>query len=39
MLEDEPEDFVDPYLNQFDAEDEEWDEDFEGGLFPEQREF
>lgn len=39
MLEDQPEDFVDPYLSgdeefdpfqgEFDSEDEQWDEDYE----------
>ena len=35
MLEDQPEDFVDPYLNEFDPEDEQWEPDYDGPMFPE----
>jgi hypothetical protein len=27
MLEDTPDDFTDPYLDEFDPEDQEWDDD------------
>lgn len=40
MLEDMPEDFVDPFLNEFDPEDQEWDDDeFEGPSEPDYSDF